>query len=1449
MGRTVCLRAFSALLAFTLAGALADVPAQSLEIVSDIRQVETGGNHTCALTTAGSVLCWGSNDQGQLGDGSTQFRATPVPVLGLGTSVVAIDAGEYHTCALTSGGAVRCWGDNQDGQLGDGSRSDRLTPVTATGLVSGIAAVSTGGNHSCALGSDGSVRCWGRNADGQLGVGNTTAALVAAPVAGLPGPISAISAGLAHTCAVSASGVLHCWGRNVEGQIGDGTLFNRSRPVMVTGLSGATRSVSAGGQHTCALSTAGAMQCWGNNDRGQIGDGSFQTRTRPVAVSGLGSGVTAIASGYIHSCALRSGGSALCWGDNFWGQLGDGSTTLRNVPVQVNGLDSALTTIAAGGNITPDGILTGHTCGLTNTGSVRCWGDNEAGQLGDGTAMRRLTPIGVVDLSSGINAIGAGGAHNCALRAGGTVSCWGYNEYGQLGDGSLEQRVAPVAVVGLGGAATAIAIGGYQSCALIIGGTVRCWGDNIYGQLGDGTTTMRTMPVSVSGLGGGVIAIVAGFDHTCALTSAGAVLCWGRNDAGQLGDGTLTPRITPVPVSGLSSGVTALAAGFVHTCARTSSGAVFCWGANFAGQLGDGSGIDRLTPTPVSGLASGVSTVAAGTSHSCASRDNGDVLCWGSNVQGQLGDGGRTTRPTPAAVIGLGSGATSVFAGSNHACAIVANAAAKCWGSNLAGQIGDGSTIDRLVPTAVSGQGSGVRAIRPGFGVHTCALSIAGATTCWGLDSHGQIGDGGRNYAVPAPVLIDRAKTQLTAPTAGANATSRHAVTDATGRFVVFASSASNLIGNADTNSLSDIFRRDNATGTVARVSVDNVGGQIAADSIEPAVSADGQLVVFVTLDAGVNELLGETPADRSKRQKGTTFGVYLRNTVNNTSQRIGAALPGGIGTRPAIAPLGGAVVFASLPRTAAEGVSGQSNLFVVPLQRTGNQVTTGPTTCVSCKQGQANSNGASRNGVLTADGNSLAYETEASNQAQESVPCPAVTSRVVLRNLLTGSIQSVSAPRSPGECAPGGARKPTLNWPGDKVAFESDLPLDGSRDKNGFTDVYLRDLIAQTSQRVSTDPRTGHDPLTGSTEPVISGDGSVITFQSGATNLESSEADDNETSDIYALHLPSSDMRRISRNRRGDQADRPSEMPGVSFDGSSVVFASSATNLLIDPASGASVDTNAVSDIFQTVNPQVPISKSGTWWVPSESGWGLATIDQGNALGIGWFSYGPDGEPTWFVGSAVLGADGRYVGDVYRQTGLPLAQISGQATESSTKLADVALTFAADGSLSFEYRLVGGSTRTKRMQRFIFASEDVVCRDSPFASRANEINLSDIWWGGASTSGWGLFLSHTPAALFATWYTFDTDHDALFLIAITERRSDGSYGGQIFRQKRGTPYDQIDNATASSGSDVIGEATFRVLDGETLDFTYRIGATTQTKRISRYLFGNQPGICTTTRQ
>jgi alpha-tubulin suppressor-like RCC1 family protein/serine/threonine protein kinase len=345
-------------------------------------------------------------------------------------------------------------------------------------------------------------------------------------------PRPALAAGGTHTCSLTGSGQLSCWGGNARGQTGTGAGWPLTPERVVA--PGTFATVAAGAFHTCALSTSGGAFCWGANERGQLGDGLRAARQLPCAVTGE-IGFASIAAGLAHTCALTHHGAAYCWGANESGQLGDGSHIDRAVP-------TAATTPPAFRS-----LLTGwtHTCALTHDGMVYCWGQNGNGQLGDGTTADRATPIAVAG-SLRVRALAAGNAHTCAITGTGELYCWGRNDDGQLGMGDRLDRVAP-ALVAIDLPLVQVSAGGVHTCGLTVEGTAYCWGRNLYGQVGDGTTTDRAFPTPVAGALR-FTTIQANGAHTCATARTGGHYCWGYNADGQLGDGTRTNQLRPVAV-------------------------------------------------------------------------------------------------------------------------------------------------------------------------------------------------------------------------------------------------------------------------------------------------------------------------------------------------------------------------------------------------------------------------------------------------------------------------------------------------------------------------------------------------------------------------------------------------------------------------------------------------------------------------------------------------------------------------------------------------------------------------------------------------------------------------------------------------------------------------------------------------------------------------------------
>ena len=375
--------------------------------------------------------------------------------------------------------------------------------------------------------------------------------------------------------------------------------------------------IASGWGHVCAIKTFGALYCWGLNDYGQVGDGTITGwSTVMVTVTDMGSDVTAVSAGWLHTCAIKNG-ALYCWGDNARGQLGDGTTTLRSTPAAVQGMDSGVTSVVAG---------RWHTCAIKNE-ALYCWGRNDHGQLGDGTRIDRLTPVAVQGMESGVTAAAVGGYHTCAIKSG-ALYCWGWNLYGQLGDGTRIDRLTPVAVNGMARHVAAVAApdsDGYagHTCA-IKAGALYCWGWNGYGQLGDGTTTNRLTPVAVQGMESGVTAVAVGEFHSCAVMN-GALYCWGRDDVGELGNGVeFSSSSRPSAVlDPMTSNVTVLAAGGANALGLRSDSCLYYWGWPY-GLLATGSWLmgtpfkvssecTWAQPFPPSGLLFGKAAPMSGT--------------------------------------------------------------------------------------------------------------------------------------------------------------------------------------------------------------------------------------------------------------------------------------------------------------------------------------------------------------------------------------------------------------------------------------------------------------------------------------------------------------------------------------------------------------------------------------------------------------------------------------------------------------------------------------------------------------------------------------------------------------------------------------------------------------------------------------------------------------------
>ena len=354
-----------------------------------------------------------------------------------------------------------------------------------------------------------------------------------------------------------------------------------------------------------------------------------------AAMSGL------LTVGDLNACYVLSTTNVKCWGYNDKGVVGDGTFDNATTPKDVVGL-TGVASLSAGQGI----------CAVTTTGGLKCWGVARV----NGTMNDSSTATDFPGLSSGVASVAVGDSTACAVLTSGALKCWGFNFHGQLGDGTTTDSLTPVQVSGLTSGVASASIGSYHACALTTSGGVQCWGKNASGQIGNGQydpATIYQVPTQVTGLTSGVVAITAGMEFNCALLSTGAVKCWGRGDSGQLGNGTTNSSNVPVQVTGLTSGVVAISAGDSYVCALMDSGAVKCWGSNLSGQLGDGSETASNVPVDVIGLDAPAKAVAAGGGQTCVLIAVNDVRCFGANYYGGLGNGTEDNSSTPVKVIGL----------------------------------------------------------------------------------------------------------------------------------------------------------------------------------------------------------------------------------------------------------------------------------------------------------------------------------------------------------------------------------------------------------------------------------------------------------------------------------------------------------------------------------------------------------------------------------------------------------------------------------------------------------------------------------------------------------------------------------------------------------------------------------------------------------------------------
>lgn len=676
--------------------------------------------------------------------------------------------GDASSCWIDNDHQMWCWGSNVFGETGTGSAD--LEIIVPTQVVGEWASVSLGSGHGCAIDTTRALYCWGDNRGGATGVAERSIQPTPQP---LPeaGPWRWVSAAAQYTCAVKLDGSLWCWGTSP-------TVLDSSPTAGPRRIDDATSwlVVGAGAGHTCAIDVEGALTCWGDNSSGQVGAGDFSADEPPRRVAGRWA---TVAAGVRHTCAIDLGGTMSCWGDGSSGQLG--ASTGSPLPITIDH-PNRWHEVSAGGDYTcgldttgawcwganqfgqlalghdnidefatqsrPQLVATGaeqlaagrsHTC-VAVDGALACAGRDGFGQLGTGSGGSRLVPTEIAT-DRVTSSIAVGEANGCVVQNG-DVACWGPNDNGEL-QGQPAARVPVKLAAGIGLGAVTSRIGVHHACAFGAN-TIACWGINSQHEVSDASTSVVTEPVVAAD----AVVAYSLSQHTCVVTvqmsGERAIRCWGPNGDGQCGlDPIGSPFVSPLQAATLAVGpVELVAAGFQHSCMATP-GELVCWGSDAQGQISGTPAPGYHAPATVLTLSGSPRGLAAGAAHTCLI-DSGNVLsCWGSNQSGQLG----TTAPTRI-VEGLW---TSVSAGSDHTCGIRDDQTLWCWGDNSFGQLGTGDRLRQPTPTQV-GADRDWQEVSAGDRF-TCALR-GGAGLCWGTNAQGQIGDGRAWSSIRRPIRL-----------------------------------------------------------------------------------------------------------------------------------------------------------------------------------------------------------------------------------------------------------------------------------------------------------------------------------------------------------------------------------------------------------------------------------------------------------------------------------------------------------------------------------------------------------------------------------------------------------------------------------------------------------------------------------------------------------------------
>ncbi len=660
------------------------------KIMSNVKLVSLGETHSAAITENGDLYTWGRNDYGQLGNGTTtaQSEANPIPIK-IMSNVKSVSLGSWHGAAITENGDLYTWGYNSYGQLGNGTTESSSTPIK---IMSNVKSVSLGSVHSAAITENGDLYTWGSNWDGELGNG-TTEYICSIPTK-IMSNVKSVSLGEDHSAAITKNGDLYTWGDNELGQLGNGTTTDvfTSNPTPIKIMSN-IKAVSLGKSASAAVTKNGDLYTWGSNSCGKLGNGTTEDSYIPIKIM---SNVKSVSLGWwSHSAAITQNGDLYSWGYNSSGQLGNGTTEDSYIPIKIvigkseesEGPVTEETTL-------PQVELGGyHSAVITENGDLYTWGYNRCGQLGNGTAtwdeifpIPNPTPIKIM---SNVKSVSLGDFHSAAITENGDLYTWGYNIDGQLGNGKIGDKEYCSTPIKIMSNIKSVVLGSYHSAAITENCDLYTWGWNDNGQIGNGTTEVCSTPIKIMS---NVKSVSLGGSHSAAITENGDLYIWGDNEHGQLGNGTTEDSYIPVKIM---SNVKSVSLGSSHSAAITENSDLYTWGYNRDGQLGNKTTENSFTPIKIMG---NVKSISLGNWHSATITENGDLYIWGDNEYGQLGNGRTRDSSIPIKIM---NNVKVVGLGGVHSATITKYDNLYTWGSNSCGRLGSPRNEAENIPGKV----------------------------------------------------------------------------------------------------------------------------------------------------------------------------------------------------------------------------------------------------------------------------------------------------------------------------------------------------------------------------------------------------------------------------------------------------------------------------------------------------------------------------------------------------------------------------------------------------------------------------------------------------------------------------------------------------------------------------------------------------------------------------